>query len=155
MKRESDIKGIFSQIINICTRVTTLIFLFSTILMKYTNPDVTYIPLTDILYIILIGVISGLAFLIYYIPKNPGKKMMLFLEVCYFLIINVSVMFFAIKLEWINIVNKTSVTAMEIFIIVIYVIVKALFFFLDFREANKMNNLLQKRKEKKKSENNN
>lgn len=148
MKRELDFKGILSQMINICTRVTTLIFLFSTILLKFTNPGITYIPLTDILYIILIGVISGLAFIIYYIPKNPGKKMMLFLEVCYFLIINVSVMFFAIKLNWISIVSKTSVIAMELLIIIIYVIVKVLFYFFDFREANKMNDLLQKRKEK-------
>lgn len=147
MKRDIDFKGIISQIINIWTRVTTLIFLFSTILMKYTNPELTFIPITDILYIILIGIISGLAFLIYYIPKNPGKKMMLFLEICYFLIINITVMFFATKLNWINIVSKSSIFSMELLIIVIYVIVKALFFIFDFREANKMNNLLQKRKE--------
>lgn len=147
MKRELDFKGIFSQMINICTRVTTLIFLFSTILMKYTNPNVTYITLNDILYIILIGIISGLSFIIYFIPKNPSKKMMLFLECCYFLIINITVMFFAIKLNWISIVSKTSVFSMELMIILIYMIVKVLFFFFDYREANKMNNLLQKRKE--------
>ena len=147
MKYESDIKNILSQMINICTRVTTLIFLFSTLLMKLTNPDVSYIPLRDILYIILIGVISGLAFMIYFIPKNPGKKMMFFLEVIYFLIINVSVMFFAAKLNWINIISKASIIVMELLIIIIYAIVKALFFFLDYKEANKMNDLLQKRKE--------
>ena len=153
MKRELDFKGILSQMINICTRVTTLIFLFSTFLMKFTNPGTTYIPLTDILYIILIGVISGLAFLIYYIPKNPGKIMMIFLEFAYFLIINFTVIFLAIKLDWMTLVNHTSVLVMELLIIVIYVIVKALFYIFDYREATKMNDLLQKRKEKKNSEN--
>lgn len=146
MKEEYTLKDILSQMINICTRVVTLIFAISTlVVLIFNNSKVNY-SLSDVWSVLIIGIISGLAFIIFYIPKKISKKLMAFLQFIYFVIINTTVMLIGFHQNWFDTNNKSSVFLMELMFLLVYIIVTILVFVFDIREANKMNKLLAKRK---------
>lgn len=146
MKKDVTFKEILSQMINICTRVVTLIFAISTIPYLISKEHSNNYTPKDVWYIILVGIISGIAFIIYYIPKEISKKMMIFIQIIYFVIINTTVLFIGAKLNWFDITNKASTLIMEGMIIIIYFIVYITCIIFDFRQASKMNDLLERRK---------
>ena len=149
MNKEYKFKDILSQMINICTRVVTCVFVISTlIVLVFNNQKVTY-SVTDVWSILVIGFISGFGFIIFYIPKKISKKLMALLQFIYFVIINTTVMLFGFRQGWFEAGNKKSVFLMETMFVLIYIIVTILVFAFDFREADKMNKLLQKRKQDK------
>ena len=89
---------IVSLMVNICTRVITSILIIAPIIMKfafhYSNLALGF---ADIWGIILIGVVSGASFGIFFIKKNMTKLQQLICHVLYFLILNAVVLFSAIK----------------------------------------------------------
>lgn len=146
MNEEYTFKDILSQMINICTRVVTSIFVISTpVAFLFGDNKVTFSS-SDVLSIITIGLISGVEFLIFYIPKKISKKLMILLQFIYFAIINTAVLLIGFRQGWFNVNDKASVLMMEGMFVLVYIIVTVLVFVFDFREANKMNKLLQKRK---------
>ena len=140
MKDDSRLREMILQMINICTRVTTLVFALST-LTQY-----EYLPVKDVWYIILIGVISAVSYCIFYIPKKIGKKLMVVIQILYFAIINVSVLLIGKKRQWLNLSDKKSFIIMEGMIVLVYILVTASCYILDYRNANKMNDKLKERK---------
>lgn len=153
MNEEVSLKSIFIHMLNIATRVTTLIFLFSTVFTFFLSGPNSIYSIKDIIGILIIGLLSGLFFFIFYIPKNPGKKLMFFLQLIYFLLINATVFISGYLLKWMENLNSFSFIYLEIMILGIYIIVRVSFFLLDYREATKLNKLLQKRKNDQTSEN--
>lgn len=149
MTEDYSFREIVSQMFNICFRVITFIFAISSIAMSCFNADYTGFGSKDIWYVILIGVISGLLFIIYYIPKKVSKKLMLGLQAIYFASINVTVMVIGAKLHWYNPEQKLSIAVMEGIFVLVYFIVLVLTYIIDYKKASRMNYLLQKRKEKK------
>lgn len=149
MNQEFTIKEVILQMINICTRVVTMIFVIATLTMQLTDKSFTALRTCDIWCIILIGVVAALLYLIYIIPKKIGKKLMIVLETIYFLSINATVLLIGAKLRWYNPANKLSFIIMEGMIILIYIIVFVSCYVFDYQKANKMNDLLKQRKLKK------
>ena len=63
MKSTNKKKEMFSVMTNICARVVTLIFVFITLFRKFFNPSGNIMMgIDDILGVIFIGAVSGLAF---------------------------------------------------------------------------------------------
>ena len=64
-------KEMISIMINICTRVVTLVFMIATvfILIFSDDKDIRW-SITDIWGVLLIGIVSGAGFGIFYIKKN-------------------------------------------------------------------------------------
>ena len=94
-------KEMISIMINICTRVVTLVFMIATlsILIFSDDKDIRW-SITDIWGVLLIGIVSGAGFGIFYIKKNMSNKLLLLLKAIYFLVINAVLFFVAIKLGW-------------------------------------------------------
>lgn len=149
MNKDVTWKEIFSQMLNLCTRVVTFIFVIATIVTAGFNGNNISFSLSDIWSIIIIGIISGLAFIIFYIPNQISKKMMILLQFLYFVVLNATVLLIGFHQEWFNSADKDSVIIMEVMFVLVYAGVSVLVWSIDFRQANKMNKLLQKRKNKK------
>ncbi len=139
-------KEMLSLMINISTRVVTLIFLIASIILYFFfGLENVHWGLIDIWGILLIGLVSGAAFGIFYIKKNMSNKEIILLRIVYFLIINATLFIVAIKLGWIN-EESFSIISMEAMFIVIYILVNVLVYLFDFSEAKKINQKLKDRK---------
>ena len=148
---KEDRKEMLSVMINICTRVVTLIFIVVSIFNKagflYKNTEVSW-GLNDILGVLIIGIASGLLFGLFYIKKNISGRIMLVLQILYFLILNSILLFVGLYLGWF-VKEFSSIIKMEIIFVLIYFVVTLLLYFFDFNEAKKINQKLQSRKKEK------
>ena len=139
-------KEMISIMINICTRVVTLVFMIATlsILIFSDDKDIRW-SITDIWGVLLIGIVSGAGFGIFYIKKNMTNRLLLLLKAIYFLMINAVLFFVAIKFGWMQ-KEWPSIALMEGMFILVYFLVDALVYLLDFNEAKKINEKLKNRK---------
>lgn len=148
---KEDRKEMLSVMINICTRVVTLIFIVVSIFNKagflYKNTEVSW-GMNDILGVLIIGIASGLLFGLFYIKKNISGRIMLVLQIIYFLILNSILLFVGLYLGWF-VKEFSSIIKMEIIFVLIYFVVTLLLYFFDFNEAKKINQKLQSRKKEK------
>lgn len=148
---KEDRKEMLSVMINICTRVVTLIFIVVSIFNKagflYKDTEVSW-GMNDILGVLIIGIASGLLFGLFYIKKNISGRIMLVLQIIYFLILNSILLFVGLYLGWF-VKEFSSIIKMEIIFVLIYFVVTLLLYFFDFNEAKKINQRLQSRKKEK------
>ena len=137
---------LFSVMLNICARVVTLILLFIVILRKFFTPDGTLLlSMQDIWGILFIGLVSGVAFGLFYLKKNMSGREVLLTHCAYFLIVNASLSLTGFHLGWFK-KELPSIALMEAMFTVIYILVTLLVYLLDFNEAKKINEKLQARK---------
>jgi hypothetical protein len=148
MKHSENNDGMLSVMINICTRVVTMIFIMITIFRKFFSPSGDlYMGLKDIWGVLIIGIVSGLAFGIFLFKKNMTNRQLALCEILYFLILNSVLVFIGLNLGWFQ-KDLKSLAVMEIMFVLIYIIVTVLVYLLDFSEAKKINEKLQSRKKK-------
>lgn len=146
MRNRENKDGMISVMINICTRVVTMIFIMIIFFNKFIVPSgELYMGLKDILGVLLIGIVSGLAFSIFFIKKNMSNKQFVLCEIIYFLILNAVLCFTGFNLGWFS-KELSSIVIMEVMFVMIYIIVTLLVYLLDFNEAKKINEKLQARK---------
>lgn len=146
MKNNEKNDGMISVMINICTRVITLIFIMITVFRKAFDPTGTIIlSLKDIWGVILIGVISGLGFGIFYIKKNISNKLLFLFKILYFLILNITLCVIGLNIGWFK-KEFSSIAIMEIMFVLVFIVVSVLVYLLDFNDAKKINKKLQERK---------
>ena len=139
---------LFSVMLNICARVVTLILLFIAILRKLFTPDGTLLlSLQDIWGILFIGLVSGVAFGLFYLKKNMSGREVLLTHCAYFLIVNATLSLTGFHLGWFK-KELPSIALMEAMFTVIYILVTLLVYLLDFNEAKKINEKLQVRKQR-------
>ena len=139
-------KEMISIMINICTRVVTLVFMIATVFILIFSDDKNIRwSITDIWGVLLIGIVSGAGFGIFYIKKNMSNRLLLLLKAIYFFMINAVLFFVAIKLGWMQ-KNWPSIALMEVMFIIVYFLVNTLVYLLDFNEAKKINEKLKNRK---------
>lgn len=145
MNNSEEKENIFSIMINISTRVVTLIFVIATLIPYLTGDKNQHWSFTDIWGVILIGIISGLMFGVYYVLKNPSKLLTNLFFICYFLIINALVLGLGFKLHWFSTELK-SVLFMEGMFLLVFFLVYVLVYVFDFNQTKKINQKLQDRK---------
>ena len=146
MKVSDNKHEMFSEMINITTRVVTMIFIIITIVSLFTG-DARHITfrLVDIGGVLLMGLISGVGFGIFYIKKNMTPKQLMLIQIVYFLILNLMLLLIGLKLGWFE-KELSSLIIMEIMFIVVYFVVTVLVYLFDFNEARKINQKLNDRK---------
>ena len=148
MKHSVNNDGMLSVMINICTRVVTMIFIMITIFRKFfSSSGELYMGLKDIWGVLIIGIVSGFAFGIFLIKKNMTNRQFTLCKILYFLILNSVLVFIGLNLGWFQKELK-SLVIMEIMFVLIFFIVTLLVYLLDFSEAKKINEKLQARKKK-------
>ena len=145
MKNENK-DSMISVMINICTRVVTLIFIMITIFRKCFNASGDlFLGVNDIWGVLFIGIVSALFYGIFLIKKNMSKMQFILCEIFYVLILNTVLFFVGLNLGWFK-KEFSSLAVMEIMFILIFIIVTVLVYLLDFNEAKKINEKLQTRK---------
>ncbi len=148
MKHNENNDGMLSVMVNICTRVVTMIFIMITLFRKFfSSSGDLYMGLKDIWGVLIIGIVSGLAFGIFLFKKNMTNRQLALCEILYFLILNSVLVFIGLNLGWFQ-KDLKSLAVMEIMFVLIYIIVTGLVYLLDFSEAKKINEKLQSRKKK-------
>lgn len=139
-------KDMFTVMTNICARVVTLVFIFIALFRKFFNPSGELkMGIDDIWGVVFVGVVSGLAFGIFYIKKNFSNKELLLFQILYFLIVNATVCATGFYLNWFK-KELSSIILMEVMFVLIYLLVTFLVYVLDFSEAKKINEKLKARK---------
>ena len=101
----------------------------------------------DILGVIFIGAVSGLAFGIFYVKNNLSARGAALLQLLYFAIINATVCATGFCLSWFKKELKT-ILVVEAMFILIYFLVTFFVYMFDFNEAKKINEKLKARKNK-------
>ena len=146
MKVSDNKHEMISEMINITTRVVTMVFIIITIFTLLTGDAKTiYFGLEDICGVLLMGLTSGIGFGVFYIKKNMSPKQTVLVHILYFLILNVVLLLIGLNLGWFK-KEISSLVAMEIMFIVVYFVVTLLVYLVDFNEAKKINQKLNDRK---------
>ena len=146
MKYDEKKDGMLSIMINICTRVVTMIFIVITLFRKFFSPSgELYMGIKDIWGVLLMGIVSGLAFAIFYIKNKMSNRQFILCEILYFLILNAVLFFVGLNLGWFK-KEISSMAIMELMFVLIYIVVTALVYLLDFNETRKINKKLKDRK---------
>ncbi len=145
MKNMEEKNDIISVMINICTRVVTLIFFIVTLSGCIFNHGEVHYSVRDVFGILLMGVISGLSFSIYLIKKNMTKKDSIIFQIIHFLILNVTLMVIGLYLNWFEKEFK-SIFSMELMFTFVFLTVTSLVYIFDFNETKKINQKLKDRK---------
>lgn len=147
MKNSNEKNEMLSVMINITTRVVTMIFIIVGIFALFAgSAKVVRFALSDIAGILLMGLVSGLAFGLFFIKKNLTKAQMIMIHVLYFLILNAVLLCIGLYLGWFE-KKVSSLIDMEIMFVVVYVVVSVLVYAFDLNEAKKINKKLQDRKQ--------
>lgn len=151
MKNREEKDNMFSVMINICTRVVTLVFVIATILpFIFGNKNQRW-TISDIWGVLFIGVFSGLMFGVFYALKKPSKLLTNIFFICYFFVINSLVLGLGFKLQWFSTELK-SVLYMEGMFLLVFLLVYVLVYVFDFHETKKINQKLQDRKKLRRGE---
>lgn len=146
MKSSEERNECFSVMINIFTRVVTFIFLVASLHTLITGKfNKIHFSVKDILGVLLMGLVSGLAFGIFYIKKNMKARTIKILSIIYFLILNVVLFFIGISFGWFD-KNLESLLTMEIMFVLVYLVVSVLVYIFDFNVTKKINQKLKDRK---------
>ena len=144
MKSEEK-KEYFSIMLNVCTRVITLIFIVTTLFEKFIQHNDTHWAINDIWGVLFIGIVSGLGAGIFCMLKEASKINVIFSHIVYFLVLNAVLLFTSLKLGWFEI-EFSSLMTMEFMFVLIYAAVSVLVYMLDYNEAKKINQKIQDRK---------
>lgn len=143
--KNSECKGeMISVMLNICSRVISLIFLVVTLFSVISGKDICWMK-GDVFGVIFIGLVSGVGFGIFYIKKNMSKAMTLILYIIYFLLINAVLFFVGFRLNWIH-NNCISAATMEAMFVIVFFGVYTLMYLTDMKEADKINQKIKDRK---------
>ena len=146
MKNSDEIKEMISIMINIATRVITMIFvIISVFYLVIGDADLIKFSLEDIFGILVMGLASGLAFGLFYIKKNTTTKQSIVIHIIYFSILNVVLLLIGLHLGWFR-KELSSLISMEIMFVAVYAVVTLLVYLFDFNEAKKINQKLNDRK---------
>ena len=145
MKNKDENENMLSIMINICTRVVTIIFIIATLIPYLTGDKNQHWSISDIWGVLLIGIFSGLMFGVYYALKKTSKLLTYLFFICYFLVINALVLGFGFKLNWFSTELK-SVLLMEGMFLLVFFLVYVLVYVFDFNQTKKINQKLQDRK---------
>ncbi len=147
MNRSDSKKEMFSVMTNICARVVTLIFVFILLFRKFFNPSGNLMMgIDDILGVLFIGAVSGLAFGIFYVKNNLSARGTALLQLLYFAIINATVCATGFYLNWFKRGFK-HILVVEAMFVLIYFLVTICVYMFDFNEAKKINEKLKARKQ--------
>ncbi len=134
-----------NTLISIFTRVVSAIFVFTSIYLAcFVGFSATF-KLKDILFILLIGLISAVCYLPMLGDRIFSKAQMLALQIGYFLVINTVVLVTGYFLTWFCFEDKASFIAFEGVIIAVYLIVMFVSYKVDSGSAEKMNKRLRDR----------
>lgn len=146
MKYDEKKDGMLSIMINICTRVVTMIFIVITLFKKFFSPSgELFMGIKDIWGVLLMGIVSGLAFAIFYIKNKMSNRQFILCEILYFLILNAVLFFVGLNLGWFK-KEISSIAIMELMFVLIYIVVTVLVYLLDSNETRKINKKLKDRK---------
>ena len=125
-------------------KVVTLVFVIASIALKIFGSREQKWSFEDVWGILFIGIVSALAFGLFYIKKEMSRKLYLFIQILYFLIINSVVLLVGLKLSCFS--ANISLLILEGIFILIYILVYFLVWRIDFNEAKKINQKLSERK---------
>lgn len=138
-------KEYFSIMLNVCTRVITLIFIVTTLFEKFIQHNDTHWAINDIWGVLFIGIVSGLGAGFFCMLKEASKINVIISHIVYFLVLNAVLLFTSLKLGWFEI-EFSSLMTMEFMFVLIYAAVSVLVYMLDYNEAKKINQKIQDRK---------
>ena len=141
MKNSENRSEIISLMVNICTRVISLIFLVETVI-AHSDWDAK-----SVAGVLVIGIISGLAYGLLFIKRDMSGKQTFFSFLIYAIILNVVLFFIGLKLGWIE-KEVASCAKMEIIVLLVFFGVYFITYLVDFSEAKKINRKLKDRKAK-------
>ena len=139
MKNSENRSEIISLMVNICTRVISLIFLVETVI-AHSDWDAK-----SIAGVLLIGIISGLAYGLLFIKRDMSRKQTFFSFLIYALILNAVLFFIGLNLGWIK-KEVASFAKMEAIFLFVFFGVYFITYLVDFSEAKKINRKLKDRK---------
>lgn len=132
-------------LINIFTRVCTAIFVLATIYTTIFFGTDSHFGMSDIWCIILIGAVSAICYVPFVLNIEYSKRMMIIMQICYFLVINATVLAIGFKKGWFLAQETKTLIAFEVIIILVFATVGLVSYKIESNTADEMNKLLKNR----------
>lgn len=145
MKTSAEKDDIIFVMIDVCTRVVTMVFVVFSIVATLTKQSDSFrFTLRDVNGILFMGIISGVATGMLCLKNQVSKKHEILFQLIHFLILNSSLFIIGFQFEWIE-KNLSSLISMEIIFVVVYIVVYLLVFIFNLNETKKINKKLKER----------
>ena len=130
-------------LVTLFTRIVTCVLIFDVILLFIVKGKDSSLSLVDIIGIMFVALMCSVLYLPLLTDKTFSKRMMIFLNVAYFVIVNAITLLVGLLLNWFKFTNIVSFCALEVVIVATYVLVMILFYKVDVSTADKMNKKLK------------
>lgn len=140
-------KSKISFLIDMFAKLTTAIFLFSSLYIAIFNGINTSISFSYIWGVLGLSFLLTVAFIPLIPEKEISRKRLLICNICYFIFADVVVLGFGLLLNWFSLQHPVTIVAMEITFIVISIAVYLIMYFSAKNSAAKMNEQLKKMKQ--------
>ena len=130
-------------LVTLFTRIVTCVLIFDVILLFIVKGKDSSLSIVDIIGIMFVALMCSVFYLPLLTDKTFSKRMMIFLNVAYFVIVNAITLLAGLFLNWFKFTNIVSFCALEGVIVATYVLVMILFYKVDVSTADKMNEKLK------------
>ena len=130
-------------LVTLFPRIVTCVLIFDVILLFIVNGKDSSLSIVDIIGIMFVALMCSVLYLPLLTDKTFSKRMMIFLNVAYFVIVNAITLLVGLFLNWFKFTNIVSFCALEGVIVATYVLVMILFYKVDVSTADKMNEKLK------------
>ena len=130
-------------LVTLFTRIVTCVLIFDVILLFIVKGKDSSLSIVDIIGIMFVALMCSVLYLPLLTDKTFSKRMMIFLNVAYFVIVNAITLLVGLFLNWFKFTNIVSFCALEGVIVATYVLVMILFYKVDVSTADKMNEKLK------------
>lgn len=135
----------FKRFLDYFSRIVTLILCFSSLYILFFWGADALINISYIWGVLALSAFCTFASLIFPLAARKGeisKLKMIFLQVVFFLVINVAVFITGFLCKWFSFEYKIMLIGMELVIIVVFILVNVISYIADSKTAKKMNERL-------------
>lgn len=129
------------------TRVCTLSFIFSSLYILIFFGRYSLLNLEYVWGILLIAFVSTIGYIPFLSEKEPSRFFLVFSRALYFILLDTVILFVGYRLRWYYPDEKRTVIGIELAVIAAFVCFCVASYILDSNKANKMNEVLKKRKQ--------
>lgn len=140
-------KNILNQFFEMFTKLTTVIFIFSSV---YISIFVGFNDSLSVKYIwgvLFVALVISVARIPFFSEKERSKRQFLILNIIYFLITNAVVLATGFILHWFTLENPATIIGMEITYVLVFATVWFLIYISIKHSAQKLNDQLKKIKQ--------
>lgn len=136
-----------NTLFTVFTRVCTLAFIFSSLYILIFFGRHSLLNLEYVWGILLIALVSAVGYIPFLSEKELSKTFLILSRIVYFILLDAVILFVGYRLKWYIPEEKRTVIGIEVSVVAALLCMGIVSYIFDRNKANKMNEVLKKRKQ--------